>query len=132
MSFARLGSIAVAIAAAAGAGCGDEPDEKQQVQQVVRDFATANTRSDGEAFCGLVTRDFRERLTGATGEGVDEQCVKQVDALKGRTIKVIRIDEPRVTGDTATVTAELDFSGQRQLRTLRLRREEGKFRLTEG
>ena len=125
-------SAAVAIAVAAGVGCGDEPDEKQQVQQVVRDFAKANTQSDGKAFCGLVTRDFRERLTGATGEEVDDQCVKQVDALKGRTIKVLRIDEPRVKGDTATVTAELDFAGQRQLRTLRLRREEGKFRLTEG
>jgi len=119
-------------AAAAGAGCGGEPDEQQQVQQVVRDFAKANTQSDGKAFCGLVTRDFRERLTGATGEQVDEQCVKQVDALKGRRIEVLRIDEPKVTGDTATVTAELDFSGQRQLRTLRLKREEGEFRLTEG
>ena len=125
-------AAAGAITVAAVARCGGQPDNEQQVQQVVREFAKASTQSDGKAFCELVTRDFRERLTGATGEEVDEQCVKQVDALKGRRIKVVRIDEPRVKGDTATVTAELDFAGQRQLRTLRLKREEGKFRLTEG
>ena len=130
----RSGVAAVAVALIALAGCNGDGDgePEQEVREVVRGFAKANTDSDGKAFCALVTREFRERITGATGDKVDGQCVRQIDTASGTDIRVITIGLPKIDGDRATVTAELEFAGQRQNRVFELEREDGKFRLAGG
>ena len=121
-----LGALAVAVG---GCGGGEDPDE---VEAVVRDFYAASARSDGEAFCKLVTQEFRERITISQGDAARRECVDQIDRRQGSPLKVLDVTQTRIEGDVATVTVRLDVEGQTQFRNLRLVKEDGSFRLTEG
>ncbi len=116
----------------AACGGGDESDE-EQAQQVVHDFAEATSESDGERFCSeLITREFLEQTTGAKGDKAEEQCAKQIDAIQGANIKVIKITKTEIDGDNATVTAELEQAGRKGEQVFRLQKEDGEFRLTSS
>jgi hypothetical protein len=116
------------------AGCGgggdDGPDE---VRQTVRDFVEATNERDGETLCGeLLTQEYLERSTLATGDRADEACRKQLDATTGLRLKLISIGRPKVDGDEARVRAVIDTGGVRAPRLLRLEREDGRWKLAEG
>ena len=129
----RLGTtVAIAATACAVSGCGGH--DERDVQQVVRDFATAVNTRDGKTFCTkLTTRSYLERVTAAKGPTAVKQCETQINALRlQEKYKVVSFQKTKVDGDDATVTAVLLSEGQRRPQVFRLHREDGRFRLTSG
>ncbi len=126
----RIPLFAAACAAVALAGCGDSLGASD-AEDTVRDFAKATTAGDGETFCkDLVTREYLAQTTLATGDKVTEQCVDQIKKSKGLDVKVTKISKTKVDGDTATVTAELEYQGTTRPQVFRLKEEDGRFKLT--
>jgi hypothetical protein len=122
--------LPVLIVAIALAGCGGGEPDKGDAERVIRDFAKAVSDSDGEKFCkDLVTREYLEQTTGATGDNAVSQCVKQIDAQRG-SLKILKIDKTEIDGDRATVTAQVDNQGQEVPQVFRLEKQDGEFRLT--
>ena len=122
--------LPVLIVVIALAGCGGGEPYKGDAEQVIRDFAKAVSDSDGEKFCkDLVTREYLEQTTGATGDNAVSQCVKQIDAQRG-SLKILKIDKTEIDGDRATVTAQVDNQGQEVPQVFRLEKQDGEFRLT--
>jgi hypothetical protein len=116
------------------AGCGgggdDDPD---QVRQTVRDFVEATNERDGDMLCGeLLTREYVENSTLATGEQADEACRRQLEATTGLRLELISIGRPKVEDDDATVRAVIDTGGVRSPRLFRLEREDGMWKLASG
>jgi uncharacterized lipoprotein len=125
-----LTSIAVAalVAAALLSGCGSL--SKGDAEQTVRDFAKATSEGDGKKFCNdLVSREYLEKATLATGDGAKDQCIKQIGAAKGFDVTVVKIVDTKVDGDKATVTAELRRQGMTGPQVFRLKKEDGRFKL---
>jgi Domain of unknown function (DUF4878) len=122
--------LPVLIVAIALAGCGGGEPDRGDAERVIRDFAKAVSDSDGEKFCkDLVTREYLEQTTGATGDNAVSQCVKQIDAQRG-SLKILKIDKTEIDGDRATVTAQVDNQGQEVPQVFRLEKQDGEFRLT--
>jgi ketosteroid isomerase-like protein len=117
---------AIAVLAACGGG-----DDKDAVDQTVRDFVKATNERDAKAFCEeLITQEFLEQSTGATGDNAKESCRKQFSRLKGLKVELVRITSTEVDGDSARVRAVLRTQGQVQDQVLRLENEDGDWRLT--
>lgn len=113
------------------AGCGGgEGDDREDAEQAVRDFVTATREKDADAFCDeLVTQEFLEQATGATGDEASQSCKRELDSLTGVDVRVVRIVRTEVDEDTARVTAVL-ARGEEELRqTLRLKKEDGDWKL---
>ena len=122
-------TLLLAVALVGLAACGG--DEKGEVEQTVRDFVQATNERDEEAFCeDLVTQEFLEQSTGATGDEATDACRKQFSRLKGLKVELVRIRNTKVEGDSAQVRAELRTQGQAQDQLLRLEKEDGDWRLT--
>jgi hypothetical protein len=124
-------AAACALAALAFGACGGGND-KEDAEQTVRDIASATTESDGDKFCGLVTDEFLEQTTGAKGDKAKDACKKQIDSLKNADLKVNKITKTEVDGDNATVTAELESSGQKRPQVFKLKKEDGDFKLASA
>jgi ketosteroid isomerase-like protein len=129
-----IGRVTLALIGAAAllAGCGGgDEDDPEQARQTVREFVEATKARDADTFCeDLVTQEFLEQSTGATGENAKESCREQFSRLKGLKVDLIRIGETKVDGDSATVRAVFRTQGQVQDQVLRLRKEDGDWRLT--
>jgi predicted lipid-binding transport protein (Tim44 family) len=115
---------------ALAAACGG--DDQKEVRRAVRDFVRATDRQDAAAFCGLVTREYIERSTGASGDRAGRACRQQLRAVKGLSLRLVRIGRVEVDGDRARATAVLDTQGRRQVRRFVLEREDGDWRLAGG
>jgi predicted PilT family ATPase len=113
------------------AGCGGGEDDEAEAEQTVRDFVTAVRDRDAETFCNeLVTQEFLEQSTGATGDQASESCERELGALTGLQVRLVRIERTRVEEDSATVTAVLARSGQRLEQAFRLKKEDGDWKLS--
>ena len=124
--------LVLALAALAGCGGGGE-DDQEQVEQTVRDFVTATNERDADKFCGeLVTREFLERTTGATGDQAEEECTRQIGAIQGLELKLVSIDETKIDGDSATVEVTIAAQGAERPQTLTLEKEDGDWKLSAG
>jgi hypothetical protein len=122
--------LLLAIAGCGGGGGDDDPDE---VHQTLRDFVEATNERDGERLCGqLLTQDYLEKSTLASGDRADEACRKQLELTTGLRLDLISIGRTEVDGDRATVRAVLDADGVRSPRLFRLEREDGRWKLTDG
>jgi ketosteroid isomerase-like protein len=118
------------LALLAGCGGGDDGDDKKQAQQTVRDFVKAVNTRDADTYCNdLITKEFREQSTFATGDRASESCKREMKAITGLHIKLVRMVSTKVDGDTATVTAILGRSGQELKQQLRLEKEDGDWKL---
>jgi len=114
------------------AACGGAND-RQDAERTVRDFVKATNEHDADKFCDeLVTRDFLEQTTGATGDGAEGQCKSQLASLKGVDLELVRIEKTTVDGDRATVRVRLATQGQARDQVLRLEKEDGRFKLAGG
>ena len=116
------------------AGCGgggdDDPDE---VRQTVRDFVQATNERDGDTLCGdLLTQEYLEKSTLATGDRADEACRQQLGVTSGLRLRLISVGRPEVDGDEATVRVVIDTDGVRAPRLFRLEREDDKWKLADG
>ena len=125
----RVSLVLLAVSAGLlAAGCGSLSSD--DAEQTVRDFAKATSEGDGEKFCkDLVSREYLEKATLATGDGATEQCVKQISAAKGFDVKVTKIVKTKVDGDKATVTAQLRRQGMTGPQVFKLKKEDGRFKL---
>ena len=118
---------ALFVAAALGA-CGG--DDREDAQQTVRDFVNATNERDADAFCGeLVTQEFLESTTGASGDKAQDECRRQMKAVRGLEVELVRFRRTAVDGDSARVTAILRTQGARSTQTLRLKKEDGDWKL---
>jgi hypothetical protein len=112
--------------------CGGGSDS-EQVKQTVRDFVTATNDRDGDRLCDdLVTREYLEKATGATGDQANDACKQQLDLLSGLRLRLISVGKPKVDGDKATVRAMIAIGSQRTPRSFRLEKEDGDWKLASG
>ena len=128
----RLALAIVVAGALLLAACGDD-DDTEQVKQTVRQFVRATDEHDARSFCGeLVTQEFLEQSTGAVGDQAEDACKQQLTAVAGLRLRLVQIKGAEVDGDRARVTAVLETQGERQVRLLRLRKEDGDWKLAGG
>ncbi len=125
--------MAAAVLAACGVpavGCGgEEPDPRR----TVREFVRATNERDADKLCGeLVTQEFAEQTTGATGGKARDACKRQLRALQAAVVELEGFKRVEVDGDSARVTATLEAQRQRQDRVFRLRKEGGDWRVAGG
>jgi hypothetical protein len=124
--------LSCVLAALAGCG-GDGDDDPDEVRQTLRDFVTATNERDGETLCGeLLTQEYKEKATGATGDRADDACEQQLDVTTGLEVDLISIGKTEVDGDEATLRAVIDADGVRAPRLFRLEREDGRWKLAAG
>ena len=124
--------IALICLLVAVSGCGGS-DDKKDAEQTVRDFVQATRDRDADKFCDeLVTREFLEQTIGATGDKATESCKREFKNLSGLRVNLVRIAKTELDGDRATVTAVLERQGQRIRQELRLKKEDGDWKLAGG
>jgi hypothetical protein len=127
----RLPLLLAVAAALLPVACGG--DDREEVEQTVRDFVRATDRRDADQFCDeLVTQEFLEQSTGATGDQARDACKQQLKAVTGLRIELVRIRKTEIDGDRAEVTAVLNTQGRRDVRLLRLTQEDGDWKLAGG
>jgi hypothetical protein len=125
--------VLCALALGAAPCGGSEDDDVTEVRQVVREFVEATNARDGEKLCGeLLTQEFKEKATGATGDRVDEVCREQLELTKGFELELVAIGKTTVDGDRATVRTTLNTDGVEAPRVFALEREDGEWRLASG
>jgi hypothetical protein len=121
--------IALICLLVAVSGCGGG-DDKSDAEQTVRDFVQATRTRDADKFCDdLVTEEFLEQSIGATGDKAKESCKREFKNLSGLRVDLVRIEKTKLDGDHATVTAVLERQGQRLTQELRLKKEDGDWKL---
>jgi len=129
-SVARI-ALVLALAVALGA-CGGGDDSKD-AQQAVRDFVEATNDQDGDRLCDkLLSQDYLEKYTGATGDRADDACKQQLDLITGLKLRLVSIDSTKVDGDEATVKVTIALSGERSPRVFRLVKQDGDWKLDSG
>jgi hypothetical protein len=124
----RIAALICLLAILAGCGGNDEED----AQQTVRDFVTALRDRDADKFCDdLLTEDFLERFSGASGDNASESCKRELKSISGiERVKLVKIDKAKVDGDSASVRAVILRQGQRIDQVYRLKKEDGDWKLT--
>ena len=123
--------LLLAVAALAVTACGD--DDEEDVEQTVRDFVSASSEPDADEFCGeLVTQEFIEQATGATGDQAEDECRRQLEESPGVDADLVEIRATKIDGDEARVRAVIRTQGQPGTQTLRLEKEDGKWKLSGG
>ncbi len=124
--------IALICLLVAVAGCGGG-DDKSDAEQTVRDFVQATKDRDADKFCDdLVTQEFLEQTMGATGDKARESCKREFSNLTDVHVDLVRIEKTKVDGDHATVTVVLKRQGQSVTQELRLKKEDGDWKLAGG
>jgi hypothetical protein len=128
----RLATILAAALALAACG-GDGGDDSKDAQQTVREFIRATNERDADTFCGdVVSDDFKEQLTGASGDRAQKLCEEQIKVVKSPRLELVRITKTEVNGDEAEVTAQIKAQGQTREQAFRLKDEDGDWRIAGG
>jgi hypothetical protein len=124
-------ALVLALAVALSA-CGGGNDSKD-AQQVVRDFVQATNTRDGDRLCGdLLSQQYMEKATGATGDKAKDACKAQLKLLKGLKLRLVSVGAVKVDGDSAFVRATIVTGGQRTTRRFELAKEDGSWKLVGG
>ena len=116
------------------AGCGGgDGDDKEKAEQTVRDFVEAVNTRDADKYCDdLITKEFREKTTFATGDRADESCKREFRALKGLHLRLDRIVRTKVDGDKATITVRIGRSGTVAQQQIQLEKDDGDWKIAGG
>ena len=123
---------ALALLASGLIACGGSDDEAD-AQQTVRDFVEATNERDGERLCGeLVTQEFKEQATGATGDRVNRICEQHLELTTELDLKLLAVGATEVDGERATVHTRLDIDGVKAPRIFQLQKEDGSWKLASG
>jgi hypothetical protein len=127
----KLALVAMLALMAAPAACGGGDDG--DASQAVRDFVQATNERDGDRLCGdLLTQEYLEQATGATGDQAEEACKQQLGLVTGLKLRLVSIGKTKVDGDHATVRATIATGGQRTPRVFELAKEDGSWKLVGG
>jgi hypothetical protein len=127
---AALSSALAICLVALLAGCGGGGGDKKEAEQTVRDFVKAVNERDADTYCDdLITKKFREQTSFATGDAARDSCKRDLKAIKGLHIELVRIASTKVDGDKATVTAVIKDSGEESKREIQLERDGGDWRI---
>ena len=117
------------ITGAEGGGGNDEED----AERVVRDFIEASNERDADKLCkDLLSDEFIEQATGATGDQASKTCKQQFELFQPVKRKLVRITGTKVDGDYASVTTILETQSQPAPQTFRLTKVDGDWRLAGG
>jgi hypothetical protein len=128
---ARLACLAVLLTLALSA-CGGG-DDSGDAKQAVRDFVQATNDRDGDRLCGdLLSQEYMEKATGASGDKAKDACKQQLSLIKGLKLRLVAVGDAEVDGDRATVRATIATGGQRQSRSFQLAKEDGSWKLVGG
>ena len=120
----------LALLAAVPLACGGGGNDEEDIKKVVREFIKATNERDADKWCGeLVTDEFRQQVTGATGDRAKDSCRQLLEAQRGSSVEVINTGSVKVDGDEATARVTLERQGQRMPRLFRLEKEDGDWRL---
>jgi hypothetical protein len=135
----RRAASAAAVCAVLLAGCGDEEQERpdpEQVTAAAADYAHAFGEGDGERACSLLTpaaqKELTERVSTLVGTRDCPEAIQKLQAVAGPNVtgpfQEAKASEPKVTGDTATVTLTAG-SGSEEVK---LERVDGEWLLTRA
>ena len=128
---ARLACVALLLTLALSA-CGGG-DDSGDAKQAVRDFVQATNDRDGDRLCGdLLSQEYMEKATGASGDKAKDACKQQLSLIKGLKLRLVAVGDAQVDGDRATVRATIATGGQRQSRSFQLAKEDGSWKLVGG
>jgi hypothetical protein len=128
---ARLACLALLLTLALSA-CGGG-DDSGDAKQAVRDFVQATNDRDGDRLCGdLLSQEYMEKATGASGDKAKDACKQQLSLIKGLKLRLVAVGDAEVDGDRATVRATIATGGQRQSRSFQLAKEDGSWKLVGG
>ena len=128
---ARL-ALALCLLPLALSACGGGDDSKD-AQQAVRDFVQATNDRDGDRLCGdLLSQEYMEKATGASGDHAQDACKQQLSLIKGLKLRLVAVGDARVDGDSATVRATIATGGQRQSRSFQLPSSLASWKLVGG
>jgi hypothetical protein len=120
-------ALAVALSACGGG------DDSKDAQQAVREFLQATNHRDGDRLCGdLLSQEYMEKATGASGDQAEDACKQQLSLIKGLKLRLVSIGATTVDGDKATVRATIATGGQRAKRRFQLAKEGGDWKLVGG
>jgi hypothetical protein len=123
--------LSLAVMALGPTACGG--DDKEDVEQTVRDFVSVSREPDADMFCGeILSQELLEQTTGATGDNAEEQCRRQLEGAKGVNAELVEIRRTEIDGDDATVRAVIRAQGRPRTQTLRLVKEDGRWKLSGG
>ena len=123
--------LSLAVTALALAACGG--DDKDDVEQTVRDFVSVSREPDPDMFCGeILSQELLEQTTGATGDNAEDQCRRQLEGAQGVNAELVEIKRTEIDGDDATVEAVIRAQGDSRTQTLRLVKEDGRWKLSGG
>jgi hypothetical protein len=120
-------ALAVALSACGGG------DDSKDAEQAIRDFVQATNDRDGDRLCGdLLSQEYMEKATGATGDKAEDACKQQLDLIKGLKLRLISVGTAKVDGDKAVVRAAIATGGRRSNRRFELAKEDGGWKLVGG
>jgi hypothetical protein len=120
--------LATAVLAACGGG-----DDKKDAERTVRDFVSATRKRDANKLCDqILSKQFIEQVTGATGDRAHDACKQQLKQLRTVNVSLVRVEATKVDGDKATVTAILKVQDQDRPQRFQLEKEDGDWRLAGG
>src|SRR3954463_16518971 len=114
------------------AGCGGGND-KHEAEQTVRDFVKAVNTRDADTYCDdLITKEFREKSTFATGDRANESCKRDFRAIRGLHLRLERVVRTKVDGDRATVTVRIGRTGSVTQQQIKLEKDGGDWKIAGG
>jgi hypothetical protein len=124
--------LTVVLFAALGlAACGGS--DKKDAEQTVREFVKATNERDADKLCNdLLSKDFIEQTTGATGKKARSTCKQQFKLLRPPKRRLVKIVSTKIDDDKATVRTILESQDQPQPQTFRLTKVDGDWRLAGG
>jgi len=123
---------AVLLACLGLAACGGGDDD-ENAEQTVRDFVKATNERDADELCDrLLSQEFIEQSTGATGDKAKSTCKQQLKLLRPAKRRLTKVVSVKVDGDKATVSTILETQDQPQPQTFRLTKVDGDWRLAGG
>lgn len=116
-----LGCMALALG-----GCGGAARDPEEV---VKEFIEAYDRGDPRACRELVTDGYVKAITREDGERGRELCEQQLAGIAPADVKLDLIPSVDDRGDVVDVVVRLRIDGRQEEQSLRLRRQDGEYRV---
>ena len=130
MTRRALAICLIALLAGCGGGGGDD---KAQAEQTVRDFVKAVNTRDADTYCDdLITKEFREKTTFATGDRASESCKREFKAIRGLHLRLDKFVRTKVDGDSATTTVRIGRAGSVTQQQIKLEKDGGDWKIAGG